>query len=87
MSQYDVESDLHVSRQAISRWESGSIPIFLLIGVIKERGGDYDVVQKLGCITFNIDGGGNIDETIRGNTMGNYALRTWNNSDEAVTVT
>ena len=43
--------------------------------------------QKLGCITFNIDGGGNIDETIRGNTMGNYALRTWNNSDEAVTVT
>ena len=43
--------------------------------------------QKLGCITFNIDGGGNIDETNRGNTMGNYALRTWNNSDEAVTVT
>ena len=38
LSQYDVASTLNVSRQAISRWESGSIPIFLLIGVIKERG-------------------------------------------------
>ena len=36
---------------------------------------------------INIDGGGDIEETIRVEEMGNYALMIQNNSDEPVTVT